>query len=531
MLWMGSQELTYKIDRKKKYTSRRTHDLALLAEARRLKTIAIHLPESSVQYMRRKHEPPQIVQYMVEKTENQPNFRRNRALRTLQGVDYLYCLRGVSQVTFWDYDKHLETQNEVPVRDWTFVRDINESARQEKDQRQTRYSQLLYLTPMLGGLRPSSTLAELLEATINPPAPPTGLLSPPPEGEPLYPHPQSLVDLTSDNEDSDVDDSSDGEDSADDGDNDGFGDGFGGDPFGSDGGGGNRGGGDGVAGVNHDNGQEEDDLVQYLGNRLGYDSEEHKYEPDQSNEVWPNNGARYEILSDDEDEEDMISPLADEDAEDVSEAADDEEEDMSEAADDYGEDMPETFDAGQTDMPPPPAPAQDSASEGSRGEQGEQRDRSASLFVTSPERERQTPFAVKVETPPPPPPPQRTSPASGAPTNSIAVHGDATPPRETREESGLFVSPSRYSEIVPEGGDRTSPIDLTRELGLETPVPPSRSPSHSGPTGIQGEEQNKRSHGAFVSDDEDDCIVLESPPKRARRFNDENDEDGQSKRS
>ncbi|KAF4989337.1 hypothetical protein FGRMN_9179 [Fusarium graminum] len=548
ILWIGSQRLTYEIDEKNKYTSRRTHDLAFLPAARRLKTIAIHLSESAVSYMRRKHEPPQIVQYMVEKTANQPNFRRNRALRTLQGVDYLYCLRGVSQVTLWDYDKYHNTKHKVPVRDWTFVRDINESVRREKDQHEAHLSQLRYLAPMLGGLRPSSALAELLEAVINPPAPPTGLLSPPPEDEALYPRPQSPVDLTSDDEDSDLDDGSNVEDQGESEDSDGGGsddeddgdsddgddgnsddgddgdsddeddDGFDDHPF--DG----HGGGDDAADFNHDNRQEEDDVVRYLGSRLGYDSEEHKYEPGQCNEAWPNNGAHYEIMSDSEDEEDIPSPVADEHAESISEAADDNGEDISEAVD---------ADADQAAMPPPPAPARDRISEGPQGEQREQRDRSASLFVTSPERERQTPFAVKVETPPP-----RTSLASGAPTDNNAVRVNVTPPRETREESDLFASPTRYNEIVPQGGDRTSPIDLTRDLGLETPVPPSRSPSRSSPTGSQGQEQNKRSYGAFVSDsgdendadDEDDCVVLESPPKRARRF-DDRDDDGQSEQS
>ncbi|KAF5680359.1 hypothetical protein FHETE_484 [Fusarium heterosporum] len=561
-------ELTYKIDKKNKYTSRRTHDLAFLTEARRLKTIAIHLPESSVSYMRRKHEPPQIIQHMVEKTENQPNFRKNRALRTLQGVDYLYCLRGVSQITFWDYNKYLEAKHQVPVRDWTFVCDINESVRREKDQEQSRLSQLRNLAPMLGGLRPSSALAELLEAIVNPPVPPTGLLSPPPEDETLYPHPQSPVDLTSDDDgDSDVDggsntedqsesegsdgdDSDDGDDGgsdgeddegSDDGDDGDDGDsddedddGFDGDSFGG------HGGDDSAADFNHDNGQEEDDVVRYLGSRLEYEFEEHKYEPGQSNEVWSDNGTHYEIISDDEDEEDMPSPAADEHAEDMSEVANDDGEDISEAVD---------ADADQAAMPPPPAPARHRVSEGPQGEQREQRDKSASLFVTSPERERQTPFTVKVETPPPSPPPPCTSPASGAPTDNNAVHDNATPPRETREESDLFASPTPYNQIVSQGGDRTSPIDLTRDLDLETPIPPSRSHSRSSPAGSQGQGQNKRSYGAFVSDsgdeddaddandandandgkDEDDCVVLESPPKRARRSDSTDDEDGQAR--
>ncbi|KAM5367931.1 hypothetical protein ACJA88_011246 [Fusarium oxysporum] len=167
LLWMGSQKLTYRIDQKGKYTSRRTHDLAYLPEACRLKTVAIHLPESSKQYMRRKHEPPQIVEFLAQKTASQPNFRRFRALRTLQGADYLYCLRGVRKITFFDYDMWRDDGMKMPVRDWTFVRDINESVRRDKSVYDEHFSQLRYLAPLLN-VQPSVQLAAQLEGFLNP---------------------------------------------------------------------------------------------------------------------------------------------------------------------------------------------------------------------------------------------------------------------------------------------------------------------------------------------------------------------------
>ncbi|CEI60661.1 unnamed protein product [Fusarium venenatum] len=188
LLWMGAQRLTYEVDSKGKYTSRRTHDLAYLTGACRLKTMAVHIPESSKEYMRRKHEPRDMIEYMEKLTRKQPNYRLFRALRTAQGLDYIYCLRGMKEVTFWDYDKWLkEGETRVPVRDWTFVQDINNCVRREKSHHDDHFSQICYLAPVMEGCRPSAALAARLEAFVNRP---TGLLTPPPD---LYPLLQSSV--------------------------------------------------------------------------------------------------------------------------------------------------------------------------------------------------------------------------------------------------------------------------------------------------------------------------------------------------
>ncbi|KAM0217215.1 hypothetical protein ACHAQD_000132 [Fusarium lateritium] len=544
--------LTYEIDQKHKYTSRRTDDLAPLTEARRLKSIAVYLPESSKQYMRRRHEPPHIVAHMADKTELQPNFRKARALRTLQGVDYFYCLRGVHEITFWDYDKYRTTGQKVPVRDWTFVRDINESVRREKVREDAHFSELRYLAPF-NGLRPSTNLARILEAVVNPPPEPTGLLSPPPESENMYPHPQSPVSLTSDAEDQseeesggDVDDDQGDSDPDDDPDQD-YDDGGGG-------------GGDSAVGADHDNrsrsanshspephenddGQEEEYILRLLGESRN-DPEEHKYEPGSSNEVWSDNGATYNLSSDDEDEDDESqaadgdneeSGAVDGDNEDdtpgavdgenedgTSEAIDVENEDgTSEAIDVENEDaISEPIDVGQAAMPPPPAPIQDRSSEDAQGQQHGERERSGSLFVRSPDRERQSEFVTKVETPTPPPPqsPAR-SVADSLRSSSRAVHDEATPVRQTREESDLFVSPTPYDNIVPQpqAGDRASPIDLTEDLDVTTSARASHSSSPGQGRG-QGQGQNKRPWADITSDsgEEDDCVLLGRSPKRPR---------------
>ncbi|KAI8721984.1 hypothetical protein NCS52_00341200 [Fusarium sp. LHS14.1] len=167
ILWMGSQCITYRPNDKRQYTSRRTHHLAFLSEARRLKSIAVYIPESSKQYMRRKHEPAHIIEYMAEKTMGQPNYRRFRALRTIPGLDYLHVLRGLNGITFWDYDKWLELGSKLPVRDWTFVSDLNNTVRRAKAEEDRRYCTLRRLAPFVIGYRPEDEIIEEIETFVS----------------------------------------------------------------------------------------------------------------------------------------------------------------------------------------------------------------------------------------------------------------------------------------------------------------------------------------------------------------------------
>ncbi|KAI1033613.1 hypothetical protein LB504_012725 [Fusarium proliferatum] len=281
-----------------KYVSRRTHDLAYLPEACRLKTVAIHLPESSREYMRRKHEPPQIIQFLAQKTRSQPNFRRFRALRTLQGVDYLYCLRGIREMAFFDYDESRRQPPKMPVRDWTFVRDINESVRREKSANDEHFSQLRYLAPLL--IQPSVELARQLEEIVNPPQR-LGLMSPPPD---MYPQLQAALDQADNSEDESDGDASGGDsdeemggdtddDSSDSDDDDG-------------------GGTDARFNYQHlaadDHGRERDEspadldeLAAGLSDILSDDQSDSNSEQEKKEEVWSVNGQTIDLISDDED--------------------------------------------------------------------------------------------------------------------------------------------------------------------------------------------------------------------------------------
>ncbi|KAL7820791.1 hypothetical protein V8C26DRAFT_440445 [Trichoderma gracile] len=156
IVWIGSQFLSHRINERNKYTSRRTYSLIWLPEAIRLKSLGIYVPESSKDYMRRKHETNGVVRYMQRKSQLHPSFRGFRQLRTLQGLDYVSCLRGLDRAEFWDFDRWLETaEKKRPVRDWHFIQDVNNAVRRPKETGDRTRSQLKNLFPLIPSFAPS----------------------------------------------------------------------------------------------------------------------------------------------------------------------------------------------------------------------------------------------------------------------------------------------------------------------------------------------------------------------------------------
>lgn len=93
---------------------------------------------------------------MQGKTQLHPNFRGFRALRTLQGLDYVTCLRGLDRAEFWDFDRWLATkERKRPVRDWHFIMDVNNSVRRPKAAGDRSQSQLKNIFPLINSFVPS----------------------------------------------------------------------------------------------------------------------------------------------------------------------------------------------------------------------------------------------------------------------------------------------------------------------------------------------------------------------------------------
>jgi hypothetical protein len=149
LLWTGSQHLTFESKgRKGKSVSRRTHCLAWLSEALRLKTVEVHIQESAKSMKRRPNEPRGCARYLEYHTRLQPNCRQFRALRHLQGLDYLHTLRGLDQIDFFDYDMWKAHKQIQQVRDWSFVQDVNNSVRRPKQALESEQSELRNLAPL-----------------------------------------------------------------------------------------------------------------------------------------------------------------------------------------------------------------------------------------------------------------------------------------------------------------------------------------------------------------------------------------------
>lgn len=158
---MGSQELVFEKTAKRNQTSRRTHCLAWLTEARRLQQINIYIRESHD--MRRGRRTEGMVKFMKGKTETQPNFTLNRALRCLQGSDFLYALRGMKDINMYDYDKYIQNDVIKKVRDYTFLKDLNDSVRRPKSHEEamiSRLSNLASTTPRYNALRSEYAVLE-----------------------------------------------------------------------------------------------------------------------------------------------------------------------------------------------------------------------------------------------------------------------------------------------------------------------------------------------------------------------------------
>ncbi|KAI0138910.1 hypothetical protein F4776DRAFT_42410 [Hypoxylon sp. NC0597] len=84
---------------------------------------------------------------MVQRTGKQPQFRRYRSMRTVQGIDYIYQLRGMKWVRFKERDG---TQHRQSIRDWSFLKDINTVVTSPKQPRLALKSELENLTPLKG---------------------------------------------------------------------------------------------------------------------------------------------------------------------------------------------------------------------------------------------------------------------------------------------------------------------------------------------------------------------------------------------
>lgn len=142
----------------------RTMSLTWFCDTSNLKTLVIHITETSKDYIRRRYEPIATKLYMKGKTAGQPNARMTRALRCCHGMDYIYQLRGLYWLHVYDLDKTVLTMERHPVRDSSFVIDLQRVVTQAKVPSRAENSSLPNLKHLFSeeGWKPASLDFEVI---------------------------------------------------------------------------------------------------------------------------------------------------------------------------------------------------------------------------------------------------------------------------------------------------------------------------------------------------------------------------------
>ncbi|KAH8666785.1 hypothetical protein BX600DRAFT_436166 [Xylariales sp. PMI_506] len=81
---------------------------------------------------------------MMKRTSSHANFRNYRSMRTCHGMDYVYQLRGMKWVRFFD----VSSGGRKNIRDWSFLEEINLVTTMPKGRQFARDSKIKHLTPL-----------------------------------------------------------------------------------------------------------------------------------------------------------------------------------------------------------------------------------------------------------------------------------------------------------------------------------------------------------------------------------------------
>ncbi|KAI2468670.1 hypothetical protein F4781DRAFT_256658 [Annulohypoxylon bovei var. microspora] len=167
LMWHGSL-----MRRHETRISRRSLGLSWLTKTRRLRTLVVHIQESAEDRTRRKYERPELedaehsdqdkgdedtcrpsdvpfnpVSMLFEETTDQPNRRNLRSMRTVQGVDYIYQLRGMKSIRFKEYKG---PEHRQPILDTSFIDDLEKVVTLPKRPDLALKSKLQNLTALTG---------------------------------------------------------------------------------------------------------------------------------------------------------------------------------------------------------------------------------------------------------------------------------------------------------------------------------------------------------------------------------------------
>lgn len=148
-IWWQASRGDYPMDwdpESKDHFDRRTWPLSILTAMHRLKSLEVYVDESSKKAKRRAKEPQFVQNPLLDATRGQDNNRTYRDLRKLQGMDYVYQLRNLKMVRFYD---SAQADRGIEVRDESFVKDVRQQVTQPKSRRRGREAKFENLKPML----------------------------------------------------------------------------------------------------------------------------------------------------------------------------------------------------------------------------------------------------------------------------------------------------------------------------------------------------------------------------------------------
>ncbi|TRX95496.1 hypothetical protein FHL15_003454 [Xylaria flabelliformis] len=176
LTWQGAL-----MPRQPKGVSLRKQPLAWFMYTSRLRTLAIHINESGKSRMRRPYEMMDPSDYYkdfasdeyteakldifgmeVRRTDCHPNYRKTRSLRTVQGMDFIYQLRGMKWVRFYDTNA---LNSRRRIRDWSFTQDVNNVVRRKKSDSMALKTEIENLPALtkLEDFSPDDELEELIK--------------------------------------------------------------------------------------------------------------------------------------------------------------------------------------------------------------------------------------------------------------------------------------------------------------------------------------------------------------------------------
>jgi hypothetical protein len=116
----------------------------------RLRTLVLYINESGRKYVRRAKESIKRMTFAAQATDGQPNFRLNRNVRTIQRLDYIYQLRGLQSLRIFDFEIWITKSVLVPIRDWTFLVDLETATTRPKSGDALKLEQLCKLDAVTG---------------------------------------------------------------------------------------------------------------------------------------------------------------------------------------------------------------------------------------------------------------------------------------------------------------------------------------------------------------------------------------------